>query len=215
MTDNFVIVLFKNKIKKKIINKFKTKRKANNFYSSLIKESDKVKFNKQYDNGNYSFYELALLEKKVGSDNQMYKMDSFGRQVKVDLENSDYKITKIQDYSIADSIVDYQTKKKITFDDFIKNYMDLPESKMVSKLNNKIVVQIDNEYKLFTLKNLEDSSRFIDCLIEYFIENNRADALFVKDYSTVQRKYLYEILTEKGFPKSYLFRHSTTHSVKK
>lgn len=215
MTDNFVIVLFKNKIKKKIINKFKTKRKANNFYNQLIKKSDNVRFNKEYDNGNHSFYELALLEKKVVSDNQMYKVDSFGRQVKVDLEDSDYKISKILDFRIEDSIVDYQTKKKITFDEFIKTYMDLPESKMVSKLNNKIIVQIDNEFKLFTLKNLEDSSRFIDCLIEYFIENNRGDALFVKDYSTVQRKYLYEILSEKGFPKDYLFRHSTTHSVKK
>lgn len=215
MTDNFVIVLFKNKIKKKIINKFKTKRRANNFYNKLVKESDNVKFDKQFDNGNHSFYEIALLERKSGSENQMYKVDSFGRQVKVDLDDSEYRISKIQDYHIEDSIVDYQTKKKITFTEFLDLYMSSIESKMVSKLNNKIVLQIDNDYKLFTLKNLEDSSRFIDCLIQYFIDNNRGDALFVKDYSTVQRKYLYDLLTEKGFPKDYLFRHSTTHSVRK
>jgi hypothetical protein len=38
--------------------------------------------------------------------------------------------------------------------------------------------------------------------------------MFVKDYSTSQRKYLYNLLEENGFPKHYLIRHSTTHPTK-
>ena len=86
---------------------------------------------------------------------------------------------------------------------------------MVSKLNNKIIVQNDDVFKLFTFKNDDDSSRFIDSMLSYFLELKRIDCMFIKDYDTNQRKYLYNILTEKGFPKSYLFRQSTTHPTKR
>ena len=43
---NYQIVLFKNKTKKKIINKFKTHKRANNFFESLINESESVIFDK-------------------------------------------------------------------------------------------------------------------------------------------------------------------------
>ena len=43
---NYQIVLFKNKIKKKIINKFKTHKRANEFYESLLSESNNVLFEK-------------------------------------------------------------------------------------------------------------------------------------------------------------------------
>jgi hypothetical protein len=85
---------------------------------------------------------------------------------------------------------------------------------MVSKLNNKVIVQNDDDYKLFTLKNDFDSSRLLDTLSELFMNQKRLDCMFVKDYSTNQRKYLYSILVEKGFPKNYLLRQSTTHPTK-
>ena len=85
---------------------------------------------------------------------------------------------------------------------------------MISKLNNKVIVQNDDNYNLFTLKNDDDSSRLLDNLSENFISQKRSDCMFVKDYSTAQRKYLYLILSEKGFPKTYLFRQSTTHPTK-
>ena len=84
----------------------------------------------------------------------------------------------------------------------------------MSKLNNKIIVQNDDKINLFTFKNDDDSSRFIDNLSSYFMDIKRMDCMFVKDYDTHQRKYLYDILVERGYPKSYLFRHSTTHPTK-
>ena len=86
--------------------------------------------------------------------------------------------------------------------------------KLVSKLNNKVVVQNDDKFNLFTLKNDYDSSRFIDTLSELFIEQKRFDCMFVKDYSNAQRKYLYNLLIENGFSKSYLQRQTTTHPLK-
>ena len=44
--DNFLIVLFKNKTRKKIIKKFKTSKRALDFFNKIISESDNVIFNR-------------------------------------------------------------------------------------------------------------------------------------------------------------------------
>jgi hypothetical protein len=214
MEYNYQIVLFKNKVKKKIINKFKTHKKAVEFYNDLLKENDEVIFDKEFENGVKSNYELAVIEKMSGTLLPVFLKDEIGRTIKVNLEDNDYTITKISKYKIDEVFLDYQTKKKITTKQFVRSYLGGDGLKMVSKLNNKVVVQNDDDYKLFTFKNVDDSSRFLDNLSENFMSSKRTDCMFVKDSSTQQRKYLYQILSEKGFPKSYLIRHSTTHPVK-
>ena len=148
-------------------------------------------------------------------NNSLYIKDDFGRQIKVEVEDSNYQFKKLSPYFIDEYFVDYSSGQKINTISFIKKYLDPSGLKLVSKLNNKIIVQNDDVFKLFTFKNDDDSSRFIDSLSSHFLNNKRMDCMFVKDYDTMQRKYLYNILTEKGFPKSYLFRHSTTHPIKK
>jgi hypothetical protein len=210
MNDNYIIVLFKNKVKKKIINKFKTNKKAVHQYESLVKESDNTKFYKKYENGVESNYELALLE--LGSKNwdNMYMKDEFGRQIKIELEDSDYRIIKINRFYPEEYILDYEKKKKLSLNEFMKKHLT-SGYKMISKLNNKIVLQEDDNFKLFTLKNVYDSDRFIDTLSDILIKEKRSNVLLVKDVSTAQRKYLYNLLVGKGYPKSYLLRYSTTH----
>jgi hypothetical protein len=40
MTDNYIVVLFKNKQKKKIIKSFKTEKRAKEFYERYLKSSN-------------------------------------------------------------------------------------------------------------------------------------------------------------------------------
>jgi len=208
---NYLIVLFKNKVKKKIIKKFKTSNRANSFYESLLLESDEVIFDKQYENGFLFNYEIAIVEKVSGTFLPVFLKDEFGRNIKVNLDDEDFSIKKINPYHTEELILDITLNKKINSKEFIKLYLDPKGFKLVSKLNNKIVVQNDDKFNLFTLKNDYDSSRFIDVLSEFFMEQKRFDCMFVKDYSNAQRKYLYNLLVENGFSKSYLQRQTTTH----
>jgi hypothetical protein len=214
MSHNYSIVLFKNKTKKKIINKFKTLKRAEDFYKSLVDISDSVLFPMEYENGVLSTYEIALVSPTIDISNTMFIKDEFGRQVRVKLDESGHTITKISKYNIEESFIDYSTGKKITTPEFIKTYLKKEGFKLLSKLNNKIVLQNDDDFKLFTLKNVDDSDRFINILSDLFQSQKRMDCLMVKDYSTSQRKYLYDLLSEKGFSKSYLQRQSTTHPSK-
>lgn len=213
-TENYLIVLFKNKKKKKIINKFKTHKRAKEFFDELITKSNNIIFDKQYENGVKSKYEIAILERTSDTVSPIYLKDDLGRNIKVTLEDEDYKITTIENYKKEEYILDYSTSTKISVKEFIKKYLDPPGFKLMSKLNNKVIVQNDDKINLFTLKNEEDSYRFIDSISEFFKMNKRFDCIFVKDYSTQQRKYLYDMLVNYGFSKEYLFRHSTTHPSK-
>jgi hypothetical protein len=208
---NYLVVLFKNKEKRKIINKFITYERALNFYKEKLKVSDEVIFPKLVENGFDCSYELGLIQIGVNNKEKIFVKDNLGRNIKVDIEDG-YSIVKITNYNIEEEFWDYTTKKKITTQDFIKNYLSKSGVKFLSKLNNKIVLQNDDKTNIFTFKNVSDADRFIDILE---MKLNRQDCIMVKDYSTIHRKYLYNILKENGFSISYLQRYLTTHPSKK
>jgi len=207
---NYLVVLFKNKEKRKIINKFITYERALNFYKEKLKISDEVIFPKLVENGFDCSYELGLIQIGVNGTEKIFVKDNLGRNIKVDIDDG-YSIVKISNYNIEEEFWDYTKKKKITTQQFIKNYLSKIGIKVLSKLNNKIVLQNDENTNLFTFKNMNDANRFIDVLEKMEFK----DCILVKDYSTIHRKYLYDILKNNGFSITYLQRYLTTHPSKK
>lgn len=206
---NYIIVLFKNKSKKKIINKFKTKERALSFYKKMI-EDNNIIFDCQTENGKSCFFELGLLEKNSGNFDSYFIKDTMGRQVKVELDIDDYKMIEVRNYKVEELIYDVNQKEKISVSTFIKKYLPKTNVKLISKLNNKVVLQNDNDIRLFSLKTEDDADRFLDSMSQYFINNDRMDCILVKDTTKQQKKYLYDVLQEKGFDKSVLYRRFTT-----
>ena len=208
---NYLVVLFKDKKRKRIIKKFITFAKAKQYFDKLINESKEVIFDVLYENGHECKYELGIVEM---SDKQLvpvYITDEMGRNVKVKLEESGMTLFMISTYKKEELIYDLQKNKKITVKQFLFDYMRNDEMKMVSSINNKIVVQKDDECYLFSLKNHNEALRFIDCLSQLFFKEKKSNCLFVKDNSKAQRKYLIDLLSKKGIDKKILYRKSTTH----
>ena len=198
-------------MKQKIIKKFKTSNRALEFYESTYKKSEDVIFDVQHENAKEVKYELALLEKKGNSLFPIYTKDELGRNVKLEFDDDEYNIIKISSFKQPEKILDYQTKNRISVETFINKYLSKTGVKLVSKLNNKIIVQNEDNLFLFTLKNESDAKRLIENLTERFLKLKRGDCMFVLDISSPQRKYLYNILTEKGFDIEYLYRKETTY----
>ena len=209
--ENYLIVLFKNKKRKRIIKKFVTLSRAKSFFNKLISESDEVIFDVLIENTKDCKFELSLIEMVTNQSAPVYITDEYGRNIKVKIEDDGMSILQIKPYREEELIFDVQKKKKITTKDLIKTYLKTEGLKMISVLNNKIVVQKDEDIKLFSLKNEKESSRFIDCLSSYFFKIKRGDCLFIKDYSSPQRKYLYSLLESNGFDKKVLYRKFTTY----
>ena len=207
--ENYMVVLFKNKTKKKIIKKFITFKRAKSFYDNLVKESNDVIFNVEVEAGKECKYEIGLVEMSSKQLVPVYMTDEFGRSVKVKLNEDGMTLFQINPYKKEELIYDIKEGKKITVQELIKKYLKGDGLKMVSVLNNKIVVQEDDKLNLFTLKTEKESSRLVDCLSLYFFKIKRGDCLFIKDYSSTQRKYLYTLLESNGFSKRVLYRKFT------
>jgi len=209
--ENYLVVLFKNKKRKRIIKKFVTLSRAKSFFNQLIVESDDVIFETIIENAKDSKFELGLIELSTNQSSPVYVTDEFGRSIKVKLEDEGMSILQIKPYRDEELLYDVQKKKKITSKDLIKSYLKGDGLKMISVLNNKIILQKDEDIKLFSLKNEQESSRFIDCLSSHFFKIKRGDCLFIKDFSSPQRKYLYNLLESNGFDKKVLYRKFTTY----
>ena len=208
---NYIVVLFKNKLKKKIINKFVTLKNAKQFYEKKLSLSNDVIFEVIIENGHTCRYEIGIIEMSSKQDVPVYIVDELGRNNRVKLEEEGMTLLRINQYKKEETIFDIQKNKKILPQEFIKKYLKSDGLKMISVLNNKIVVQNDDTVNLFSCKNEDESSRFLDCLSNHFFKTKRGDCLFIKDYSTPQRKYLYSLLESKGYDKKILYRKFTTY----
>lgn len=206
----YYIVLFKDKTKKKIIKKFSTSKKAEEFYEKLLKESKNVIFEKRYDSGKPVQYDIGLLTDGKSTSNQIYVQDEIGRNVKVKFEDDNYTAIKISSYRVEESIFDISNDKKITITEFVSLLKKDNSLKVISCLNNKIVYQNDEKISLFSLKSEDECLRFIDSLSSHIYSEGRKDCMFVSDTSTPQKKYLFNLLSENGFDKKVLYRKYTT-----
>jgi hypothetical protein len=208
--ENFMVVLFKDKKKKKILKKFITYKRAKQFYKTLMDKSKEIIFDVKVQSGKECKFELGLVELSSKQLIPVYMTDEFGRNIKVKLDEDGMTLFEISPYKKEELIFDIKENRKITVDKFIKSYLKGDGMKMISSLNNKIVVQENEKINLFTLKSESESERFIDCVSSHFFKIRRSDCLFVKDSSTPQRKYLYTLLEASGIDKKILYRKFTT-----
>ncbi len=209
--ENYIIVLFKNKKKKKILKKFVTFSKAQIYYNNLLNKNKEIIFEVNYQNADYVEYEIAIVGENFKENIPVYLKDNFGRNIKVILDENGKSIIQISKYKLEESLFDVKQNKKIYLEKFIKTYLKSNTLKIVSVLNNKVIVQEDEIINLFSLKNERESIRFIDSLSKYFFKIKRSDCLFITDTSTPQKKYLLNLLEQKGYNKSLLYRKYTTH----
>lgn len=204
--------MFKNKKKKRIIKGYKSEKRATEKFKSLIKENN-VLFDVQYENAEKSKYELALLTNTDSFQIPLFQEDELGRNEEVFISSeTDYTIRQIKPFKIEEKIFDWNTNDRISFEELIRKYCIKKEMKSISTLHNKLVIQVNENFYVFSLKNIDDAHRLLETMENYYRENHRNDAIFVKDISTTQRKWMYDLLVKKGFDKGKLYRQTTTFS---
>ncbi len=203
--------MFKNKKRKKIIKRYSTEKQAKLFFNQLIKDNTVV-FERKVENAEEVQYEVGLLSKNSSFQSSLFIIDDYGRNNPVSLENPEYVFLDIKKYKVEELIFDWQKQSKITFNNFIDTYCKSKELKNIFTLNNKICVQINDDVSVFSLKDSLESERFLDIVQSHFYQNGRTDGIFVKDISTPQRKWIYQVMENKGFDKKRLYRLKTTFS---
>ena len=208
MDNKFHIFIFKNNKKKKKLKSFVRENLAQDYYNKLLKKSSDITFDKRFESGKECEFHIAIISNKFIYGNIHY-IDDVGRNITISPKiNDDNYIQKISIYKFEEYIHDVQTDTRIPINDFLKTYVDKNKLYMVSQIKNKFILQNEDDYKLFSLKNPEDCDR----LLELFPSiQDKSNMIIVKDISTIHRKYLYDLLIEKGFNKKFLYTSYTTY----
>ena len=207
MDSKYHIILFKNNKKKKKLKSFVRENLANEYYKSLLSKSNEIIFDKNFENGYECQFFLGIVSEKY-VDNNIHYLDEFGRNKSIDpkIDDNNY-IQKINVYRLEESLFDVKNDNKISVDYFIKNYIK-DKLYLISQIKNKFVLQNDDDFSLFSLKNEEDCERFLTILETLEVKSK---LMIVRDVSQSQRKYLYNLLIEKGFNKKFLYTSFTTY----
>ena len=176
---------------------------------SIIDES-----NKEKDYSIVNSYLNKPNDESIGTvDNETIKITSTwnnesnegkGRMYTVQVS---VKLSKEREKDNEELIFDVGKNQKISYNELMTLLSEKNNLKMVSKLNNKIIVQNDENIKLFSLKNEFDCERLFELLSQ---EQKRA-YIMTPEVSIEQKKYLYNLLENYGFDKQMLYRKSTTY----
>jgi len=204
----YQIVIFNNQSKKRIIATSNIYSNINKKYNKITKKSNVI-FPIKYNKKKECVFEIALVCIGKCKTKPIHKRDDLGRLIEITTKNKKYHILKIKGFEIEEKIYDHQQRKRIYFEELFVNYLSSKNIIQMYSLNNKIIVQNNNEYFLFSLKNVSESQRFMDIIQEYFSNIKKYNCLLSRDLSTAQRKEIYNLLEDKGFERSLLYKHYT------
>ena len=139
MLTNFLVVLFKNKSRQKIIKKFIGKDNCYKFYNKFISNQN-IYFPVEFENGKECKFEIAVLELDGKLSSTIHR-DEFGRNIDHKVEGTDYMIVEIQNFKYEEKVYDISKKNKISFLEIVNKFSKLKELKSVFKINNKAILR--------------------------------------------------------------------------
>jgi hypothetical protein len=204
----YFIVLFCNKKRKKILYRC-MKRTTITEYWHQFKTKIKPPFVKIQGGKRKQekVFELALIYPNNRWVNTVYVKDSLGRNVEVKIENGKFRIKEIIPYWEEELIYDFQIKKRIRYYQLLSQILPVLEIGQIFTLNNKLLIQVEDNIKLFSNKNPTDAERLFEIIKSDLLSKKRQNFIFVKDVTTHQRKLLYDMLEKKGYKREELSRH--------
>ena len=204
----FYIIVFNNGKKKRILFKSNIYRTTKEKYKTLTKKTTSI-FPINVLAKEKADLELGLLTTDERKTRQIYRKDILGRNIKLEMGDGYMYFIDLKKYNQEEKIYDHQKQKRIEALELISSYIPQKKITQIFTLNNKLIVQVDDSFKLFSLKNVVESKRLIDCIENYLLDEGYGNCLFIKDFSTIQRKQLYRILEENGFDRKMLYKHYT------
>lgn len=203
----YMIILFFNKKVIKVYHNTMRKRDVTEKWHELTTERVPRFLRMETNRGKDRVYELALIYPADKRSKPTYTRDHLGRNVEAQIESKKHRIKEIIPYWKEETIYDYESKKRLRYHDFLDIFAQVTDIAQIFKLNNKLVLQIDDNVRMFGNKNNNDCNRLFDILREDLLEKKCGNFIYVKDVTTVQRMKLYDMLTEKGFKRTTLYRH--------
>ena len=138
------IILFNNKRKKKILFSSNLRKTINQKYKELKKKTNPI-FPLKILNREKCNFEVALVQRRSGKEVGKLRKDDVGRWTRSVIKNQDYQLSEVCDYQVEGTLYDHQTKSRINVEELLLVYLPKVEMSQLFSLNNKIVIQNDDD----------------------------------------------------------------------
>jgi hypothetical protein len=205
--EKYKIVLFENNKKLKVF-AIKARKETILEYWHEFKTQRKPRFVKEFRGRNRPLkYELMLLYPKDKTIAKTFIKDELGRNREAELVSETHKIKEIIPYWVEETVYDFDLKNRIRYHEALNFIKSISELTQIFTLNNKVFIYNENLIKVYGNVNKLNAEKFFNLLKEDLLDKKIHNFLFVKDVTTYQRTQLYNLLEEKGFKRSELFRH--------
>ena len=204
----YYIILFCNKKRRKLFYRSATREKVLEYWHEF-KTQKPPRFVKTNSGKNRTkmIFELALIFPRNRFTKQIFTKDELGRNVEIKLSNEKQAIKEIIPYWEEELIYDFDNKIRIRYDEMLNYILTIDDIGQVFTLNNKVFVQVENEVRMFGNKNISDASRLFELIKDDLILKKKNNFIFVRDVNSTQRTLLYDLLEQKGYKRTELFRH--------
>ena len=204
----YFIVVFCNKKRVKILHRSMKKNTIYDYWHEFKTQKPPRFLKLQVGKRNTkAIYELGLIFPNNRWSKQTFIKDELGRNTEALMEDGKMRIKELVPYWAEELIYDFDSKKRIRYHEMMGIISPVTEISQIFTLNNKLILQVENDIKMFGNKNMEDTERLFELVREDLLKSRHGNFIFVKDVTTHQRKLLYDMLVKKGYKRSELFRH--------
>lgn len=204
----YFIILYCNKKKVRVLHRSMTKNTIYDAWHEFSTEKQPPFIKLYGGKRNQKLkYELGLVFPNNRWSKPTYVRDELGRNVEALLTDEKFRIKTIIPYWEEEKVYDLDSRKRIRYHEMMEIILNVEDVGQIFTLNNKLFLQIENDVRMFGNKNIEDADRLFEIVKKDLTNRGRGNFIFVKDVSTHQRKLLYEMLENKGYKRTELFRH--------
>jgi len=204
---NYQVIITKNNENFRFIAKYIKKENAVSRYDNLIKENEKVKFEKKIINFEPVKYRLELLTRKKEYGIIKHSKDDFGRNIIFEPKNGWYKL-KRQVYLLPESFKIYGYPQRYTFNELTDFFGTFDGDMMISmsRIFNTLIFRPDDMFPLIvTLKTEKECKRLYNTVISERIPN----IIPFGHMDITNRKRFYKEMKILNVPLENFYRKST------
>jgi len=212
---NYIIVITKNKKRKKLLHKCIKESTAIKKYNTVT-DNNIVLFPKRYISYNGlsdADHEILLLKKRSDGDENRIVRDSLGRIVEEKINNKDWVIVERKPYFIEEEFYVFGYKKRFTAKDIIKQFLSKSKKRDVKQLSillNKLIIYDDDSIDIIICKNQDDVMRLYNTIEDYAYKFKLPKIVFFGELDSCNKYGIYRRLQSiTGWNIKKLYRDTT------
>jgi hypothetical protein len=201
---NYKIIITKDRKHFRHIKTFTNKNNVINYYRNIIKENEKVKFEKQFIRYKPCKFHIEVLSPFKFSDTIEWEKNDLGKNIPAP-ERDGMFIWRLKEWKEPESFCIYGLPGRYDYNFLIDLIKKSKEIIGMSTIQNLLILDLEGRPLIITLKNIPDAKRLYKVIISENLKNILAFGVMSKK----NRKGFYKLAESMGIPTEMFYTKST------